>query len=415
MLKFNPFQPNKIVAPGMFMGRVDELKTIERCLFQTKHGNPQHFLIQGERGIGKSSLLMYVDIAARGMGTFEKDVKFNFVTTSIDLGGCHSQVDIIRTLARGLKQSIAEQQKTKEAARRIVDFLGNWEVLGVRYHKQDSEVDPDEIADELIVRIAEFCNHLKGNEDGLLILIDEADQPSADSQLGQMVKYLTERLTKKDCNNLLVGMAGLPSVLSKLRESHESSPRLFETMVLEPLTMEERKAVVRTGLKQAKSKNQFETAISDTAIEMIADMSEGYPHFVQQFAYSAFEEDDDNLISDSDVLQGAHKENGAIAQLGAKYFNELYFGRIGSNDYRLVLNSMAEHSDSWIHRKDITRESRVKESTVNNALNALKARNIIIVDETRAGYYRLPTKSFAAWINAIKKTGGKSSRYLGGE
>lgn len=155
-------------------------------------------------------------------------------------------------------------------------------------------------------------------------------------------------------------------------------------------------------------------------MELIADMSEGYPHFVQQFAYSAFEEDKDNEISESDVLLGAHKENGALSQLGAKYFNELYYGRIGSNDYRLVLNAMAEFSDAWIHRKLITKQSGVKETTVNNALNAMKARNIILVDETRAGYYRLPTKSFAAWINAIKsiehKAGaGVGARYLGSE
>jgi hypothetical protein len=55
-VKFNPFQPNKIVAPGMFAGRLPEINSIEQALFQAKNGNPQHFLLQGERGIGKLSL-----------------------------------------------------------------------------------------------------------------------------------------------------------------------------------------------------------------------------------------------------------------------------------------------------------------------------------------------------------------------
>ena len=65
-MKFNPFVPNGIAYPGMFTGRVNEIETIEHSLFQTKNENPQHILISGERGIGKSSLLFFADLIARG-------------------------------------------------------------------------------------------------------------------------------------------------------------------------------------------------------------------------------------------------------------------------------------------------------------------------------------------------------------
>jgi hypothetical protein len=65
-MKFNPFRPNSIVAPGMFAGRYDEVTAIERGLHQTRNGNPKHFLIEGERGIGKSSLMLYVDYLSSG-------------------------------------------------------------------------------------------------------------------------------------------------------------------------------------------------------------------------------------------------------------------------------------------------------------------------------------------------------------
>jgi hypothetical protein len=38
----------------------------------------------------------------------------------------------------------------------------------------------------------------------------------------------------------------------------------------------------------------------------------------------------------------------------------------------------------------------------------LKAKQIILQDETRRGFYRLPTNSFAAWINAIRSARAKS-------
>lgn len=50
----------------MFAGRYHEMLALEKALFQTKNGNPTHFLIDGERGIGKSSLLFNVEGVATG-------------------------------------------------------------------------------------------------------------------------------------------------------------------------------------------------------------------------------------------------------------------------------------------------------------------------------------------------------------
>jgi hypothetical protein len=184
-------------------------------------------------------------------------------------------------------------------------------------------------------------------------------------------------------------------------------------MRLDQLTNEECKLVVKRGLEVAKEKNKSETYITKEALESISDLSEGYPHFIQQFAYFAFDEDFDSNIDINDVQKGAYKENGALMQLGHKYFSEMYHARIYSDDYRKVLGAMAPHGDSWISRQEIIRAAKavkVSESNVNNALAALRDRNIISQDESRRGFYKLPTKSFAAWINAIRSVDGPADR-----
>ena len=160
--------------------------------------------------------------------------------------------------------------------------------------------------------------------------------------------------------------------------------------------------MVERGLQEAIEKNGFEVQITPDALDLIAELSEGYPHFIQQFSYCAFAQDDDNVIDSVDVVTGAYDENGALMQLGSKYFSEMYNARISSDDYREVLGTIAKYSDNWAARKDIIAESGVSESNVTNALNALKTRNIIIQDDSRRGFYRLPTKAFAAWINASR-------------
>jgi hypothetical protein len=81
--RYNPFRPGSIVTPGMFCGRYEEFVGTEKALFQTKHGNPQHFLIHGERGIGKSSLLYSLDLVARNAVASFEDEKFNFLTLAV--------------------------------------------------------------------------------------------------------------------------------------------------------------------------------------------------------------------------------------------------------------------------------------------------------------------------------------------
>ncbi|PPQ33197.1 AAA family ATPase [Rhodopila globiformis] len=134
-LKFNPFRPGSIVAPGMFVGRANELNTIERCLFQTKLGNPRHFLIEGERGIGKSSLLLFVKSLAAGKVNWSDSLSMNFLVIDIELNSNSTDLDIITKIGGQLRYQLANMMELKTVAKKVLDFLSNWKVLGVEYKK----------------------------------------------------------------------------------------------------------------------------------------------------------------------------------------------------------------------------------------------------------------------------------------
>jgi hypothetical protein len=78
MAKLNPFRPGSVISPGMFVGRIEEIEVVEQSLLQTRDGNPQHFIIEGERGIGKSSLCLWVDYLAKGDTTHDRKGGFNW-------------------------------------------------------------------------------------------------------------------------------------------------------------------------------------------------------------------------------------------------------------------------------------------------------------------------------------------------
>ncbi|MDI6790280.1 MAG: hypothetical protein QME44_06305 [Thermodesulfobacteriota bacterium] len=256
--------------------------------------------------------------------------------------------------------------------------------------------------EELADKLATIATTMAQDDGGIFITIDEADKAPTSTGLGEFVKFLTERLTKRGANNVGVGVVGISGVIKKMRDSHESAVRILTQIRLTALNDDERKEVVNRGLAEAEKKNGFKVAINEDALTLISVLSEGYPHFIQQYAYSAFAQDTNNNIDIDDVVTGLTKENGALHQLGMRYFENMYTDEVRSDDYRTVLQVIAQHSPSYVQRNTIIKESGLKRHTVDNALVALKKRGSVVVKSGQKGQYRLPSQSFATWIRAFK-------------
>ncbi len=138
-MKYNPFKPGSIIHPGMFAGRFTELQEIEKLLFQTKNGNSSSFLIHGERGIGKSSLLFYINAVARGEISPNDGENFNFLVISVSLEPHDTYKDIIYKIAREYERELKKNEKIKATLKEVWEFITNWEVMGVKYQKIKEE------------------------------------------------------------------------------------------------------------------------------------------------------------------------------------------------------------------------------------------------------------------------------------
>ena len=171
MQNYNPFKPGSIVSPGMFTGRVDELRQLMRILFQTKNGNPSHFLIHGERGIGKSSLLLYLQCIAEGKFEDFEGKKYNFLTISTDLEPDITYIQLLKKLGTELSKSVESHSKLKGAANATWEFITRWEVLGVKYTTPTGTEHPHEILDELVDSFIQTLNNLDETFDGICFLL----------------------------------------------------------------------------------------------------------------------------------------------------------------------------------------------------------------------------------------------------
>jgi Cdc6-like AAA superfamily ATPase len=410
MAKINPFRPNSPVNPGMFVGRLNESDKLENHLLQTMAGRPVNFLLTGERGIGKTSLLIYLKAIATGaIAVQERNLSFLVIETDVD--EIVNQLALVRKIELGLRKELAKTEKARRFLTDAWKFLQRVEGGGfsLKTHEQN---DHDLIIEEFAYSLAETVERVTSakpddtfskNYHGLLLLIDEADNSSEDLRLGSFLKLLLERLQKNGCNHVMVGLAGLPEVRRVLIESHPSSLRIFEELPLGRLTDEEVEAVIELCLERANKENPKETTITPSAKNKLIDLSEGFPHFIQQFGYCAFEVDKDGQIDDTDVASSAFGPRGGLELIGDCYYRTDFYNKIQKESYRQVLRIMAERQDAWITKAEIKKKFNGTETTLDNAIHALRNRHIILSREGHRGVYRLQHRGFAMWIKLHAK------------
>ena len=285
--------------------------------------------------------------------------------------------------------------------------------------KAQASDDLDLIIDDFSYSLAETAKRITNPEngevarDGILIVVDEADNACPDLHIGYFFKVVTELLQQNGCENVMFIVAGLPDVVEKLTSlAWNRQCEFLLNWSLKELNPDDRKYVVNRGLEVGNEQNNEQTTITTDARNMISTLSEGYPHFIQQFSYSAFEANTDGEISEDDVGKGAFRNGGALDAIGSRYYQSLYNEQIKSDEYREVLEIMAENMNSWIKKSDIRAKFSGNDHTVSDALKALTARKIILKNPSKLGEYRLQHKGFALWIKLFGRRKNVTSQSI---
>lgn len=404
--KVNPFRPNSPVNPGMFVGRLDEINSLEQSLLQTQAESPTHFMITGERGIGKTSLLLYLKYIAAGDFAV-KGRSFKFLIIDVDIDNATTQLGLVERIRLAIDRELGKTEVARAFLTGLWDFIQRIRVKEIGLSPKTTSESEEILLDEFsysLSQLSQRCCYRLGSDifgaqyDGILILIDEADNFSAKLNLGSFVKIMLERLQRHGCNRVLVGLAGLPELRTKLHASHPSALRIFEELPLGRLSDAEVGSIIDICIKTANETNEEKTFIAADAKQSIINYSEGYPHFIQQFGYSAFSADVNGTIENDDVLQGSFGPKGALESIGNRYYRDNFYNKIQKDSYRQVLRIMADDLDGWVSRAKIREKFKGNNAILNNALKALRDRHIILSKEGERGVYRLQHRGFALWI-----------------
>lgn len=347
----NPFSPGAGSPPPELAGREDVLAQAAILLGRVKQKRSEKsLLLTGLRGVGKTVLLNEIERNAQGLG---------YRTIMVE---AHEDKRLAVLLAQHLRPLLFDLDRIKGAgykARRglavLRSFIGAIKIsLGDLEFSLDTEPergsadsgDLEVDLPNLFVAVAEAAEE---RNVAVALLIDEL-QYLTTTELSALIMAM-HRLQQRQLPFVLVG-AGLSVLPGLAGESKSYAERLFNFPQIGPLS---KSAVIKALQDPVKEAGvEFESR----ALDKIADVTRGYPYFIQEWGYQAW-----NLATESPITVAVVNSAGDKVQkrLDQNFFR-VRFDRLTPKE-REYLRAMAELGPGPYRTADVANKLEVKLST----------------------------------------------------
>ena len=270
---FTPAAP--VSRRDLFAGREEQLETLVDVVFE----RGQHAIVYGERGVGKTSLasiltLVFVDEPGK-------------LPLRINCDAADDYDSLWRKVIDELEAGLDELDQEVPLARKALE----------RALRKD-KLSPTDVA-RVLKQVAPYVE--------AIVIIDEFDTCSSE----QATRYFAD--TIKTLSDQLVPatliLLGIADSLDELLAEHASVSRALVHVHMPRMAIPELKDIVKRGL------DQLTMDIEDDALDLIARLSQGFPHFTHLIGQAATRSAIDAerpLVTLDDVNAAATKISGRI-------------------------------------------------------------------------------------------------------
>lgn len=326
----NPFSPGAGSPPPELAGREDIVEQARVLFGRIQAKRPEKsLLLTGLRGVGKTVLLNEMDRIAQGTGYRTLLVEAHEKKPLAALLVPH-----LRRLLYDLDRLAGAGAKVKRGLAVLKSFIGSIKVsvgeieVGLDIDPETGAADSGDLevdVPNLFTAIAEAAEE-RGT--AIAILIDEI-QYFDSAELSALIMAM-HRMQQTQLPLVLIG-AGLPILPGLAGDAKSYAERLFNFPDVGPLDDADAAKAVREPIEQAGE------AIDTTALRAIVTLTRGYPYFLQEWGYQAW-----NHAPASPITLGHVREATDVAsrRLDENFFR-VRFDRLTPKE-KTYLRAMAE-------------------------------------------------------------------------
>lgn len=275
----NPFAPGAGSKPPELAGRdiiiEDALIALKRSILG-RHARPQMLL--GLRGTGKTVLLNTIENLAEDEG---------FLTSTIEAPEDKLLTELLyprlQQVLRKLSFVEAAKTKTYEATKALRSFASVFKIqmgdFSVSVDPEPGVADSGNLEYDLSDMFVAVGKAAQAAGKGWCLLVDEVQYLKADELAALIVAM--HQISQKQLPVLFFG-AGLPQLAGLSGDAKSYAERLFSYPKVGPLNATDARRAISGPIEDEGEE------ITSTALEKIIQTTEGYPYFLQEWGFQAW-------------------------------------------------------------------------------------------------------------------------------
>ena len=292
----NPFSPGAGTEPPELAGRDQITTDAEVALGRIRRGRPARSqLLLGLRGVGKTVLLNQIALRAE---------KHEYLTVVLEAPEDRRLAEMLVPPVRALLFRLSGMERTKAIARRALAvlraFAGAFKVgagdveFGVS--AETGTADSGNLESDLPEVLLSVAQAAREAERAVAIFIDELQYLPAED-LSALITSI-HKLAQHNLPLILFG-AGLPQLAGLAGEAKSYAERLFEFPEVGPLSRKDAMEAIRAPIAREGAE------IRDDALVAIANKTQGYPYFLQEWGYHTWNIAQASPITVADVRRAS--------------------------------------------------------------------------------------------------------------
>lgn len=391
----SPFYPGQPVPVELFTGREG---IVERILLrgagQVAHGKPMAFFIQGEYGIGKSSLASFLQ------NIVEK--KYALHSIYVSLSGVHDLQGVSNAVLQATVRSGAfDPRISDKIGAWLSKYIGKQELFGVKIDLEALRNDSPSITS--FQGILDFLREtLDRTRDlgikGLFLTFDEINGIASQPEFASFLKGLVDQnALSRSPLPLLLMLCGTEDRRVELIKNSEPLGRIFDVITINPMTSSEMEDFFQ------KAFGMSQMTVEKNALSTLTHFSAGFPKIMQLVGDMAYWIDNDQIIDEKDASLAIID---AAEDFGKKYVNAQVYKALKSEDYRNILKKIGKQGPNQMSFQKSEIESLLTEQEkkkFHNFLQKMKKLNVLRPGDNRGEYvFNLRMVRLYIWLQTIR-------------
>ncbi|OAI21024.1 MULTISPECIES: ATP-binding protein [Methylomonas] len=348
----NPFSPGAGSPPPEMAGRDAILEHARVLLGRVRAKRPEKsLLLTGLRGVGKTVLLNDIERMAIDTGYRTLLVEAHEGKPLAVLVAPH-----LRRLLFDLDRLAGAGNKAKRGIAVLKSFIGAINIkvgdfdIGLDIEPESGSADSGDLEVDLPSLFTAVAEAAEERQVAVAILIDEIQYFST-TELSALIMAM-HKMQQRQLPLVLIG-AGLPILPGLAGESKSYAERLFSFPEIGPLPEQDAFTAIQEPIREAGE------SIEPGALQEIYRVTQGYPYFLQEWGYQAW----NHAVTSPITLQDVRESSALVSKRLDENFFRVRFDRLTPRE-KNYLRAMAELGQGPYRTGDVADKLNVKINTL---------------------------------------------------